>query len=512
MVSPLSPSSEVELKFQVSPDDVAAITANPIFAHKGAQTELRSVYYDTPNWDLRRGGVSLRVRLAEGVYIQTVKRQAGLSLFDRDEWESEIGGETPDRSAWDGTPVASILGKKGMHALGPVFTTEVRRTLRLVREGPSLVEVSLDQGELVAGELREPIEEVELELKGGDAVCLFGIARRLGADAVLRLSFESKAERGYRLIGHDGLTARRAQPVEIPSDMTALEGFTQVVRICMAQVAANAHLLRQVRNPEVLHQLRVGLRRLRAAFATFKPILPAEGLARLKKEVDWLGGELDPARDLDVFIENTLPAAKADARADPMLQAEFGERLLQAQASAYDRALAAVGSNRFAMFLLNCAEWAAIAPLGSDTAPVVASLRDGDASVLAAEGLDRLRRQLRKSGKHLAALDPVGRHTVRIKAKKLRYAAEFFAKTFGKSAPKRIHSFIASLNALQKALGDLNDMATARRTALAVVGRSTQLAFHAGLLVGCRDGQEPRVLAKAVHAYNRWRRIRPFWP
>ena len=510
MIQPSHASPEVELKFLLSPDEVAAVSATPIFAHKTTHAQLRSVYYDTPDWDLRRGGVSLRVRLREGVFIQTVKRQAGLSLFDRDEWESEVNGEDPDPLAWAGTPVASILTAKGADALGPVFSTTVQRTIRLLDEGACLVEASLDQGELVAGKRREPIEEVELELKAGDAAALFGVARRLAAAAVLRLSFDSKAERGYRLVGQNGLTAVTAQAAKIPSDMAAVEGFTQVARSCLVQVSANAHLLRRVRNPEVLHELRVGLRRLRAALATFRPIFSRKGRERLKRETKWLAGELDPARDLDVFITSTFHSAEADAHRDPMLAA-FGERLLRAQTMAYDRALAAVDSKRFARLLLDCAEWVQAAPWQRDDDPAVARLRDGAVSVLAAQALTRLRRQLRKSGKHLATLDPAGRHQVRIKAKTLRYAGEFFTETFGKRTHKRRRKFIASLQALQNALGELSDLATAHRMVLVVVGCSAEVAFRAGQVVGGRDRDEPQLLATAVQAYERWRRARPFW-
>jgi triphosphatase len=510
MMRPSSSSPEVELKFQIAPGEVATITANPIFAHKAIAVQLQSVYYDTPDWALRMGGVSLRVRLKDGVFIQTVKRQGTLGLFDRDEWESEIGGEMPDRSAWAGTPIDSILSVKRTHSLRPMFTTNVRRTARLVREGTSLVEVSLDQGELVAGELREPIEEIELELKRGNVACLFGVARRLALDTVSRLSFESKAERGYRLIGDDALTPRKAQPTQIPREMTAVQAFSKVAHSCIEQVSANAQLLRRANNPEVLHQLRIGLRRLRAASATFKSILPREDLDRLKNESNWLSGELDPARDLDAFIENMLPIAKEAVSEDPMLVG-FGERVLQARASAYHRALAAVDSKRFANFLLNCAELETNALSGQDHERAGASLRDGDASALAIKALNRLYRQLRKSSKHMKTLNPMSRHRARIKAKKLRYAAEFFSSTFGKSSQKRRQRFIASLNALQKVLGDLNDMTTARRTALAVAGHSAPLAFQAGRLISRRDRGEQRLLTKAAQAHNRWRHTKPFW-
>ena len=304
--------------------------------------------------------------------------------------------------------------------------------------------------------------------------------------------------------------APKAKAATIPEGATALEGFILVARDCLAQVSANARLLRDVRNPEALHQMRVGLRRLRAAFTTFSPILPPEGLDRQQHETEWLSGELEPARDLDVFIKNEFSSAKARAPADPTM-AVFGERLRLAQCLAYDQALVAVDSNRFRAFLLDCAEWVEAVSWQPDVSPTVMGLRDGDASILAVQALQRLRRHVCKIGKNLATLDRVGRHEVRIKAKKLRYAGEFFARTFSGSARKQYLKFIASLAALQDALGDLNDMATARRSALAVAGRSPELAFRAGLVVGGRDRDEPRLLAVAVRAYARWAGARPFW-
>jgi CHAD domain-containing protein len=112
----------------------------------------------------------------------------------------------------------------------------------------------------------------------------------------------------------------------------------------------------------------------------------------------------------------------------------------------------------------------------------------------------------------LKDIDPVSRHRARIKAKKLRYAAEFFAVSFGKGKKRRRQRFFGSLNALQSALGELNDMVMARRTALAVVGGSTSLAFHAGCLIGKRDRDEAQFLAKAAHARDRWQHAKPFWP
>jgi triphosphatase len=391
----------------------------------------------------------------------------------------------------------------GMHRLGPVFGAGIGRAMRRFDKGAGPVEITFDRGEWAIGDLGKTIEEVEVESKAVDVAALFGVVRRLTADAFLRQTVDGKSE-------HDGSIAHEAQVAEIPGDLAAGEGFARVARSCLIQVSTNAQLLRWGSNREALHQLRVGVRRLRAAFATFEAILPCESLERWKIETKWLAGELDTARNLDVFIEYVSRSTKSDAHGDPMLAA-FGERLILAQAMAYDLALAAVDSKRFAILLLEFTEWVEVAPWRSDDDVVVAILRDGHASLLAAQALKRLHRQLRKTGKHLAALDPAGRHEVRIKAKKLRYATEFFSKTFGKNAEKRHSKFASSLTRLQNVLGELNDIATARQCALAVAGRNAELAFRAGQVVGARNRDEPRLLAKAVRAYEQWSGAKRFW-
>ena len=222
---------------------------------------------------------------------------------------------------------------------------------------------------------------------------------------------------------------------------------------------------------------------MRAAFTAFEPILPRADLDRWQHETRWLAGELEAARDLDVFIEemSRLPVA------DDALSAAFGERLLLAQAVAYDLALTAIDSDRFACLLRDCPHSLEAAPGSRDDNELARELRDGDASVLAVRALAHLHRQLRKAGAHLTRLGPGARHQARLKAKKLRYAAEFFGETFGKGKRRRHSRYIASLTTLQDALGKLNDLVMARRCALTVVGRSVELAFHAGGVVGDRS-------------------------
>lgn len=507
---PLRAAPEREMKFLVRQGSLAAVERSPILMDKSTRVFLKSVYFDTVNFQLHKAGISLRVRHVRGTFIQTVKRVTGLGLFDRDEWESEIADQRPDPSAWAETPVLNILGNKNVNMLVPVFSTSVQRTLRLFKEKTSLVEICFDQGELVAGDLCEPIEELELELNNGKVADLFIVARLLSADAILKLSFISKAERGYRLIGHERSTAQKAKIIAISTDMAADVAFAQVVRSCLVQVTANAELVCQARSGKALHQLRIGLRRLQTAFATFKPIFVNARPDRLKAETKWFMHELNPARDLDVFIANGFDWAKAGMKGDRILSA-FNECLLLAQSKAYIRAVAALDSARFAALLLDCAEWVETRPRLSNNDPLLSGARHVSASVLATQALDRLRGQVRKNGKNLTTLEPVARHKLRIKVKQLHYTGEFFAETFGNATDKVHRRFISSLKALQDCLGLLRDMASARQTAAVVAGGSAEIAFRVALVIGARDRDESKLLAKAVRAYKRWHRVRPFW-
>src|SRR5262249_5940340 len=78
----------------------------------------------------------------------------------------------------------------------------------------------------------------------------------------------------------------------------------------------------------------------------------------------------------------------------------------------------------------------------------------------AAEQLRRPWKKILKSGKHLVRLDRQHRHKCRIQANNLRYAAEVFAPAVPrKRAIRRRKDFVASLEQLQDALGELNDIA-----------------------------------------------------
>ncbi|MFZ5721948.1 MAG: CHAD domain-containing protein [Pseudomonadota bacterium] len=503
--TPSKAAPELEIKFQLGVGAVEALQRQAFTSDDGTAAQLHAIYYDTPDHALRDAGFSLRVRRKGDTHTQTLKHRAAGGLFERDEWETEVAGPDLDLAALAETPAA---GASGEMSLGPVFTVEVERRVHLVTRGRSRIEVSFDTGLITAGDRQEAVAELELELLSGSAQALFDLARELQSLASLTLLFESKAERGYRLAGHDGVAALRARKTAVGPQTTGAEAFQLIAREALIQVGVNARLLQRAHNPEVLHQLRVGLRRLRAALSVFKAMLDAEGLNAARTETRWLAGELAEARDIDVFLQR---ADAPDDIDDSPGRAAFFRALRMAQAEAYERALAAVGSERFRGMLFALAEWIEVGRWRRLANDEQRRNREEPAAAIAASVMDRLDRRLRRRSRKFLELKPAARHDLRKQAKKLRYAAAFFGEAFPKH-PKRRQRFSIALKALQDQLGELNDMAVARDVAMRAVGRrSGELAFAAGLEVGRLTQSEEALIQAADEALKAFRKVKPFW-
>lgn len=517
------PDQEIELKFEV---DAAAAgkLEQVLLVRPGAKAapsarNLFSAYYDTPGCDLQKAGFGLRVREVEGRRIQTLKaEQAGLSV--RGEWETELDGDGLDLDALKDTPAGDLI--KGLNgALRPVFATQVERTAYPVRQGRSRIEVALDRGKVEAGDRTLDLCELELELKGGPHQGVYALAKRLAEAAPLRLSFVSKAERGYRLLaGQTAGDAIKQARVRLMPGMTTRQAFQAIAGSALRQWAGNAGVLATVRRPEALHQMRVALRRLRTAMKLFEPVAADEMYGPLTGELKWLAGELDLGRDTDVLIEETFrPAAHRLHQQAGM--SGLGERLLKARTKAYDRVIEVLAQPRHLNLVLDMAAWIDCGRWADPADPRHGPLADRPAEAMAREGLDKLRRQVKKRGKNLEGLDPERRHKLRIRAKRLRYGLEFFSGLYEDDKAK-LKAMLETLKGLQDGLGVLNDLEVARGKgqALAEGGgkaagdsevEGVQEAYAIGLAVGLRLTGSADLLGKAAKDYDALMDIKPFW-
>ncbi len=502
--TPAKAEPELELKFQIGPGAAASLADS--FPTQATQTsQLQAVYFDTASHALRDAGFSLRVRRDGDVYTQTLKHRADGGLFERDEWETEVAGAHLDLEVLDATPAKCVIGGAQLEA---VFAVAFERQLYVWAQDNAVVQVSVDTGLISAGDKTEPVAELELELIKGPPSILFELARTLQGKMAMTLAFASKAERGYRLAGHDGTAALEARRAAIGPGTTAGEAFQIVARDSLIQIAGNSALLQRSNNPEVLHQIRVGLRRLRTALKVFKVILDPGGLSVARTETGWLAGELAQARDLDVFLQNTDRPDDVDESPG---RAAFLQAIRVAQAEAYERGLAAIQSPRYDMLLLSMGEWIEAGRWLRMNDKTHRDLRNGPVAALAAPLLDRWHRRLLDRSRGLAGLGAPARHNVRKQARSLRYAAAFFGDALARH-PRRRAAFMARLRVVQDRLGDVNDIAVAQNIAARTIGTgSGPLAFAAGLELGRMTQHEAAVLDAARLAVKAYRQCKVFW-
>lgn len=520
-------TQEKELKFELDPAEAARIKRYlGQIAESRGQRRLTSVYYDTPDFRLHRADVTLRVRRAGRRVLQTVKAGGAPSvLLDRPEWEREIKGLKPDLAVAADTPVETLLTggarARGAGALRPVFQTRIKRSLyRLARNGDS-IDVALDQGEVDTGREQAPVCELAIELAKGEVAGLFDFAREVVELGALHPSAKTKPDRGYALLG-DGATRKAARgkaAFALAPAMPAGEAFRVIARACMGQLVAH-EAATLARDANALHQMRVALRRLRAAISLFKTIVADEDAERVKGELKWIGRQLAAARDADVFIAEVL-APQRKAKPDDRGIAWLLRRFEEARAAGYDRASEAIRGQRYRTALIDVLAWIEAGPWTRTLDDLKRLQREQPIEGFAADELRRRHKKFRKSGKKLRRMKAEKRHKLRIRGKKLRYAMEFFADAFpARKMARRRKRALAALRDVQDALGALNDVATREKLAAEVAlgpngaankAEARRHAFAAGLVLGTQEAHIPAMLAAAERAHAKFRKAKAFW-
>jgi len=235
----------------------------------------------------------------------------------------------------------------------------------------------------------------------------------------------------------------RAQSLELQNNMTVEQAAHAILRNCLDQIEGNREGVAGGHSPESVHQMRVGLRRFRSALDLFEDVMRPG--SRLAREIDWLGGELGPARDWDV-LGTHLPQLEVLRPLRRAVRSHAGQMRSAAASTVASKRFAALmhALNQF----VDTSGWRKAA-----TDAQVKSLAKPMAR-FADEALKQARRRVKKRGAQLRSGTPRSRHRLRIAMKKLRYATEFFDAQGSKRA-------LQCMTALQDQLGWINDAAVA---------------------------------------------------
>ena len=505
---------EIELKLLIEPAQADALRDHALLKKyaDGApvRQQITTTYYDTPELHFSRHRAALRIRQSDAGWVQTLKdgNQVQAGLHSRNEWEAEVDEGVPDLAALRelagaGSPWFGRLADETLQArIAPVFSNRIDRTAWMLQfPGGQRAELVLDQGELERGDQREPISEIELELKSGDAAPLFDFALELQQDIPLRLGNASKSARGYAMMHPAPPPLAKAEPVRLKPGMRAEEALKLIAGNCMLQIQGNEAGVMQGGDAEHLHQMRVGLRRLRSLLSLFEDAAPLpEGM---DGELRWLGDALGAARDWEVLAEDTLSqlmhAHPGEAALPPLQQAALDEaRGRRAQAG---EALASV---RYARLMLRLTAWLYGERWRQDASPEQQQALAAPVKALARRVLKEGKRRMERRARRLAQADAPARHRLRIAAKRMRYATEFFASLY---PPRQVRPFVRALSALQASLGWLNDAALTRTTLRELAARQPAQALGAGFVIGLLTEREPLALEKMCRQWKALRRM-----
>ena len=510
---PSAPSMfEIELKFQV-PEATRRAVEQAVATGASQRTRLQAIYFDTPDRRLAAAGIALRLRKEGRRWVQTLKA-AGPDAMQRLEHNvplagamavpaGTVPGADPQRHAGTaagellGAALAARAGETSAPRLVALFRTDIWRRTRTLRARGGTVELAFDSGVIVAGERRLPVCELEVELLSGRPAAVIDVARRWVRRHGLWLDVGSKAERGDLLArGLRAGPAVKAGGVALSREMTADAALRAVLAQCLAHVLPNASAVAGGHGgDEHVHQLRVGLRRLRSALRFFagwtRPLDPsvAEGLTALFRQ-------LGVARDRDALAVSLLPALReAGAPWFDLPPAPIGPppaELLRGSAPSL-----------LLLDLLELQVGGGVASASAAEAVGGASPPPPFADAVAAR-LQRWHRRVIRDARRFADLDDTARHTLRKRAKRLRYAAEFVAAMHGRKA---VAGYLARLAPAQDSLGRYNDLCVGLETYRSAVGGDSRAWFAIGWLTARRDA----MAAECAATLRRFAGSKPFW-
>ena len=229
--------------------------------------------------------------------------------------------------------------------------------------------------------------------------------------------------------------------------MTVADAITATLVSCTEHVRANIPGAKRDEDPEALHQLRVGVRRLRAALSAYREAMPPGERRAVSRAFRRFERNLSPARDWDVLIEKYGKAGRGDRDKRDLIERAEAQR-----AEAHRRLANMISQTPISRLLKRAQQ---LVHGKRSTSALRTPIRD-----FAGKVLDRRDRRARKLGRGMRSLGAKDLHRLRICVKKLRYAGEFFMGLWPTAATK---AYVQALKRLQDELGEMEDATSAAR-------------------------------------------------
>ena len=504
---------EFELKFTT---DAAGLRRIPLLAclsgHPVSRARhLVTVYYDTAQGLLLQNGISLRLRkTGRGRGVMTFKAPAlqSTSTFLRREVEIPAGPNGFDLASFD-LEIQELIKKitRGV-PLVERYATDFRRKTIEVNTGRSTIEIAIDSGTFLAGNKTHPLHEVEIELKSGAGADAIEWAKKIALEAKLKLETISKAERCAVLAGL-AIPTRRAKPEEMTSGTPLDKAITIVLTDCLQHYLDYLHPFREERSPHSVHQMRVGLRRLRAALKIFSKSFPETGFRMFADRARDLATGLGDARDCDAFYQLAFGEALAH-RYRPADADVLKSGLDRFRSESYAKAAEIIESEANLTFILDLQAFVLQRAWRIDGTDAHFATLSQPTENYARDTLNLLMQRARKRGKDLLQKSDEERHEFRIALKNLRYNAALFGGLFGSAKTRK--SWLTDLSELQEILGLQNDLANAQIMLERIKPfASGEFTGSAGFVIGWHAYQSAEADKRLEKTWKQLKTHKIFW-
>jgi len=492
--------TEFELKFEIPPARLKNVVV-AMREGKAVRQRLQARYFDTADGALARCGIVVRLRKEGKRWVQTAKGPTA-DLLERLEHNADLPlqiartASSPDLLRHRGTPIGELIDKamglkpgESYPSLDLLYGTDVQRITRRITNGNSAVEVSLDQGSVFCNGHSQAICELEVELEEGVPLDAVTLARQWCAAHGLWISTIAKSMKGQRLSSLPAFeTVLPATAPRFSRHASGQDMITAVAKACLGQILPNlSEVAGGSKHPDHIHQLRVGIRKLRTAL----------------RELGDLTHAINPAWEAALIPAfRALGADRDHSHLTMVLQPELlaaGGPQLRFDAAASD--IPDVG-NAVRAPELQDALLGLLAFVHSDIPR--APDKPGSLKKEVSTRLGKLHKRALHDGKKFCELDQAQQHSVRKRFKRLRYLMEFAAPLY---AAQKVHGMATALKPVQDALGLHNDELVALKTLSLVVTHEPQAWFGMGWLAARRQNNITRCL-KEIKSFAK---ITPFW-
>ena len=413
-----------------------------------------TTYYDTDDLQLARWGASLRHRPGEGWTVK-LPAERDAPFLVRPEIVFEGNGGRPPAAAVE--LVRGFVRDRELRVR--VRMTTIRRRTGLHDSDGRLIGGVVDDAVSVLDDGRPPASFRELEVEIGDEMtpalldALVERLRQAGAG-----SPDQTAKYIRALADHAPLTPEVPVP-DLAGDAAAGDVVRRAIALSVIRLILHDPVVRLDLDPEGVHQARVATRRLRSDLRTFRALVEPDFASAVRDELGWLAAILGEVRDGDVLLERFRRRSRGALRAR-------SSGVLQPCSRRSSRIAMPRTHGSWRRFGARATSSSSSSSSRAANAPALVDAADAPA-VDVVPGL--VRRPWHALAKRVKALDENPSddelHEIRIRTKRVRYAADAVAPVVGKQA----RSFARAAAGLQEALGDVNDAvvagALARRVA-----------------------------------------------